>query len=873
MFDSARNVLVSARFAETRVTETTTYDHEQQMNNANGDQQRNNSSSNTPRDGNNDNDHTSTSETYVFTGTGGPELLATMQNLVNRIISRDQQSQQRDNIPVPRASDSIDEDIQLHTADDAVEVSRSCPVVTTGLVTPEFQTDATAPSRTTTTPSATSPEPATTSTAPTGDAATQTSNEPNDTSNNTNPQGRPVRPLPRPHSHFHAHTPIGVIDLFTFNMGTTLPSPSGNTASFTFNLGPEAFAGFEAMFLNHLRKEREPDLERAKTLLRGMQIVPEGLVRRLERAGGVPGGQGTEDQSAGCAVCWGPLLDGVEPGEWDTAAQKEEKGKRAAEVGGAEEKQDDEDDEFRGRIVALPCAHVYHAECLLPWFARNTTCPTCRFDIDPESLTWNPQVPFAAPETEIPLPTAGPGQQGETPAPGMFHPQNLTREDIERANAAEAQRFNQFMSTIFRGFAGGEQPGQSPQPQPPQQENLRSDVEGTPAESTQQAPVETQLQTDLRSGQASSSFTPPTSHTTTEWHTAPNPPQMFGPAPPPPPPPRMHSLPALFRLPPVPLFFIPTRSSGVQPRAQPQQSGQQNPPQSQQSQSPPHPTFLSASSRQDTSQARTQPTSQPQQPTLHPLPQRQAQQHHHQHHHHHHQPHPQVQQSRFPSQFVAFPPIYPTFHVFPGGGGAVPHTHTHEQHPEIDEEMRRIMDMNRFPYPFTHPGEAMNRPETRERENVNRPERRKWISPDPVGRTLRQRVEAKERELGLRCDDVVCLVAPSDEDPVPSDSLSDASKAALTKRVQLHGAYDSRGRLCEHSFHSACLVASARIAGINVHEDDGLEDVRRADGEIEMNKDGNEEALGGRELEISCPVCRADGTLSHQEWREGVKTL
>ena len=39
------------------------------------------------------------------------------------------------------------------------------------------------------------------------------------------------------------------------------------------------------------------------------------------------------------------------------------------------------------KMVAFPCLHLFHSECLFPWLARRTTCPTCRSDVDPDSLT------------------------------------------------------------------------------------------------------------------------------------------------------------------------------------------------------------------------------------------------------------------------------------------------------------------------------------------------------------------------------------------------------------------------------------------------------------------------------------------------------
>jgi hypothetical protein len=33
-------------------------------------------------------------------------------------------------------------------------------------------------------------------------------------------------------------------------------------------------------------------------------------------------------------------------------------------------------------VVGLKCRHVFHRECLEPWFKEHHTCPVCRTDID-----------------------------------------------------------------------------------------------------------------------------------------------------------------------------------------------------------------------------------------------------------------------------------------------------------------------------------------------------------------------------------------------------------------------------------------------------------------------------------------------------------
>ncbi|PPQ78753.1 hypothetical protein CVT25_010756 [Psilocybe cyanescens] len=143
----------------------------------------------------------------------------------------------------------------------------------------------------------------------------------------------------------------------------------------------ETVINFGNMGLGLGMHQEKDDPERAKKLVAGLEVVPVGLVRRLERVGGAGGGMGEEPTNggdAGCAICWDKLLDGDGEG-----FGKDEKTDESPEAGSSDS------ETVQPKIVSLPCAHVFHADCLLPWFARprHTTCPTCRFNIDPENLT------------------------------------------------------------------------------------------------------------------------------------------------------------------------------------------------------------------------------------------------------------------------------------------------------------------------------------------------------------------------------------------------------------------------------------------------------------------------------------------------------
>ena len=63
------------------------------------------------------------------------------------------------------------------------------------------------------------------------------------------------------------------------------------------------------------------------------------------------------------------------------------------------------------------------------------------------------------------------------------------------------------------------------------------------------------------------------------------------------------------------------------------------------------------------------------------------------------------------------------------------------------------------------------------------------------------------------------------------------------------------GDVCEHRFHLACLVSAERVAGWGGSED-------------KKNEETEDE-----EVEVSCPVCRAVGCVTREEWEEGVAAL
>lgn len=125
-----------------------------------------------------------------------------------------------------------------------------------------------------------------------------------------------------------------------------------------------------------------------------------------------------------------------------------------------------------------------------------------------------------------------------------------------------------------------------------------------------------------------------------------------------------------------------------------------------------------------------------------------------------------------------------------------------------------------------------------------------WTLPPAPGPTLRQRIERRERDAGLRCYDISCGVGPSDEDPIVSDETIATGLRQLMIMSKSHG-LDGMPGVCMHTFHPGCLVSAERVAL----------------GGADVN------VIEGGDVEVSCPVCRSAGCVTKQEWDEGILAL
>ncbi|XP_044728976.1 E3 ubiquitin-protein ligase RNF181-like [Chrysoperla carnea] len=44
--------------------------------------------------------------------------------------------------------------------------------------------------------------------------------------------------------------------------------------------------------------------------------------------------------------------------------------------------------EINDTVKELPCKHLYHPECIMPWLAKTNSCPLCRYEFPTDDETY-----------------------------------------------------------------------------------------------------------------------------------------------------------------------------------------------------------------------------------------------------------------------------------------------------------------------------------------------------------------------------------------------------------------------------------------------------------------------------------------------------
>lgn len=571
-----------------------------------------------------------------------------------------------------------------------------------------------------------------------------------------------------------------------------LVDDAGNGGGPEPDRGAPAWAELLRAMLGGEPPEETEDPERAKKLVRGLERVPVGLVKRMTRVDSIPGA--CEDSTAsegsevpGCAICWDSLLpeDPAEDAKLHSNFTASPAPGHPAEGSDSEPAIYDPtpDDEISSVIICLPCSHVFHASCLIPWFSKpkHTTCPTCRFDVDPKNLTYTPPprrsrprstnatappnnpptqpVPnSAADNSNPPASSTGqdPGHQPPDPVvdEGDHDPDIHVEPPIFIPDFFTAQPQRTFLDMIRSHLAPQTRDHNDGDRQQQGHDRLPGDPPHEVPDNGNDIP-------------------PPTFG----FGFGPQEPPVFGPLPPP---------------------GHPTHDAGAAAANPPHDHGDGPHPEAG-AQPIPFPNFAHGG----VGHAHFQAPGIAVDLTLHVPPEQGLD--------------PERISQAVQDQAAAF------LRFFTGGG--------------------RVPGMGQAPGPAPTPGPGG--------ANYEPQAPTEWMPPSAPGPTLRQRVEAKERLAGLRCDDPSCGIGPSDEDPFPA-AFSDPSSVSI-KRVGIfkEGVKEA---VCHHVLHPACLVSADRCAGWG-EEDRGAND-------------------SGKRYEVaSCPVCRSVGQVQREVWEEGVKAL
>lgn len=708
-----------------------------------------------------------------------------------------------------------------------------------------------------------------------------------------------------------------------------------------------AFAGGE-------REQDDPG--RAKKLVEGLEEVPLGLVRRLERVGGTGGGMGHDESSggdSGCAICWDKLLDGDGVGFGNSSAASTETEASTDKTNESLPSSTQAEVKLQPKIVTLPCAHVFHASCLIPWFSgpRQTTCPTCRFNIDPENLTYNPRSRRRASDNATPAgsgtdPNATPGGNASQNGPINFAPGTTSpTAPLRRAGSEPPLGRNglsqiptsiqngtplivpipvfgaldaggpislgeYMLSSVLSIFADYYANNIVDQPQAMALPHLPEFGGTLQSNAANQPPPSTSLTTQPSAASPSETAALPTGSTPDANAT----PSINQRPPPPPQTTAIRNVHAEFVTIGFDVIFggphpgVPSATRAADAPVEQEDDGMEddlgaieelerllmnrfggatNVPSAASATSggtvPVAPVAAPSGPTNSepvaTSADETLPRSSPPDP-------------------------PQPQAGVNPG------PSLPHFNPFPGlnhlgngvhfaagagrtmgeafsrlfGGVLANAAASTAESPDQPRPRGRATSASAAAAgttpnveagttanattqtpptatnPWAHlppgfpaelfnrladmPGAAAGIPGFAVHSDANVPEREKkaWTPPPAPGPTLRQRIERREREAGLRCYDISCGVGPSDEEPFLD--------VGNLKQLSIQSVVDKEGQACRHTFHSSCLVSAERVA-----------------------LKGGEAVVGGNGVEVSCPVCRSIGCVSKVDWEDGVMGL